>query len=165
MARRLRQFQVAQPVLINFRGRGNLSVTILGTRKSSLTFPWADFSLCFISPELGPLPSCKSISEGDLLGYILFIWEADHRDFPNKHMGNWYSHVDGRESWYSDLIFFFLKKTFVYLSVLDLLTWHADSRVCRLCSCGRRLSCPAARGILVPWPGLGPPSPALESRF
>ena len=34
-----------------------------------------------------------------------------------------------------------------------------------LSKCGAQTYCPAARGILVPWPGIEPVSPALEGRF
>ena len=34
-----------------------------------------------------------------------------------------------------------------------------------LVAAARRLSCPVACGILVPWPGIKPVSPALEGRF
>ena len=63
--------------------------------------------------------------------------------------------------------------------VFSLELWHTGSRACGLCSCsagslvvphglsscGVRLRCPAACGILVPWPALKPASPALEGRF
>ena len=51
--------------------------------------------------------------------------------------------------------------------------WHAGSRVRGLCSLwcagsvvvARGLSCPTLCGILVPWPGIKPASPALEGGF
>ena len=37
--------------------------------------------------------------------------------------------------------------------------------VCRLSSWANGLSCPVARGILVPWPQIEPPYPVLQGRF
>ena len=47
------------------------------------------------------------------------------------------------------------------LVFVDSLLWRAG--VSLVVACG--LSCPAARGILVPQPGIEPESPALEGRF
>ena len=87
-------------------------------------------------------------------------------------------------------IYLFMAALGLSCSMRDLLLWLLSScgawapecvgsvAVWGLSSCGvwapecvgslvaaHRLSCPAARGILVPWPGIKPASPALEGRF
>ena len=47
----------------------------------------------------------------------------------------------------------------------DLSLRFTDSLVVQAQCLWHRLSCPAACGILVPWPGIEPTSPALQSRF
>ena len=74
----------------------------------------------------------------------------------------------------SSLSFSLLKYLFIYLtvsgfscgtwdlhcSVWDLSLWCVDSVIAV-----HGLSCFAACGILLPWPGIKPPSPALQGRF
>ena len=50
-------------------------------------------------------------------------------------------------------------------SVAGNLLWSMDSRASGLSSCGTGLSCPMARRILAPQPGIEPTSPTLEGGF
>ena len=68
------------------------------------------------------------------------------------------------------LIYLFIKKIFIHLFSLAVLglsygSWDLPCIIVDLFCVACRLSCPVACGILVPWPGIEPESPALQVTF